>query len=147
MSSTLKEIEKKIQESKAEGDVVDLDLTGVAIGKFTPEIAALIEGQKSLEVLILTNCGLKNLANFPKGKFQALDLSSNEYSLDLYRLGDDAGIEVLATFPELTQVFLGSNKIKELSTVMKLKGLTRLIEIDFEGNPVSDNANYSKEVF
>lgn len=92
MSNPLKEIEKKIQESKAEGEVIDLDLTDVAIGKFTPEIAALIEAQKSLEVVILSNCGLKSLVNFPKCNLQAVDLSHNEYSLSLFRLSDDAGI-------------------------------------------------------
>lgn len=78
MSGALKEIENKIKESQEAGEVIDLDLTEVTIEKFTPEISALIERQKNLEVLILSNCGLKSLENFPKCKLQALDLSHNK---------------------------------------------------------------------
>ena len=44
-------------------------------------------------------------------------------------------------------MFLNNNAIRHLATVLSLKDLPRLIEIDFSGNPVAEEENYSKEVF
>lgn len=43
----------------------------------------------------------------------------------------------LLRFPELTQVIFTNNKVEKLETVLALSGLKKLVEIDFEDNPVS----------
>lgn len=78
MANPLNEIKKKIDESKNGEELIDLDLTEIKFDRFTPEICALIEKEKNLEVLIIAGCGLKSLAHFPKCKFQAIDISNNE---------------------------------------------------------------------
>ena len=78
MGSPVEEIKKIINTAKADGNLIDLQLSGVKFDRFTPEIAQLIEREESLEVLILTGCGLITLEGFPKNKFQALELSSNK---------------------------------------------------------------------
>lgn len=78
--SALTEIKKRIQEAKKEeAELTELDLTSINIGKFTPEISALIEKEDKLEVIILVDCSLTTLAGFPKCGFQAIDLSQNSY--------------------------------------------------------------------
>jgi hypothetical protein len=65
----------------------------------------------------------------------------------LYRLDDNSHLEVLTNSPELTQIIFAENKVAQLDTVLKLKSLAKLVEIDFEGNPVTSNPDYFKSVF
>jgi Cys-tRNA synthase (O-phospho-L-seryl-tRNA:Cys-tRNA synthase) len=59
MSSVLKSIQDAIKkENEPAAKLVELNLTDVKIGKFTPDIKKAIEECKNLEILILTNCGL-----------------------------------------------------------------------------------------
>lgn len=79
MSNIVEEIKNKIKEAKAnDKNFTDLNLGGVEIGKFTPEINALIEDIKNLEVLYLNECGLTTLEGFPKVDLVAVDLSQNK---------------------------------------------------------------------
>ena len=79
MEGLLGEIKKIIKDSKTKDGLIELDLSKLKFVQFTPEISALIEGEKSLEVLILSGVGLKTLAGYPKCKLQATDLSDNKY--------------------------------------------------------------------
>jgi hypothetical protein len=49
--------------------------------------------------------------------------------------------------PDLSQLIFAENKVEKLETVHKLAKLSKLIEIDFEGNPVASEPNYSSSVF
>ena len=52
-------------------------------------------------------------------------------------LNDDSSIKVLAEHTNLTQIFAVDNKIERISTIMELKSLPSLVEVDFSENPVT----------
>lgn len=73
------EVKKKIDEiKKKDPNFTELDLSEVKIGKFTPEINALIEKCKNVEILHLIDCDLTTLEGFPNGQFAAIDFSKNK---------------------------------------------------------------------
>lgn len=65
----------------------------------------------------------------------------------LFRLSDDSNFDELLKFPNLTQIIFTENKVEKLETVLSLSRLTKLVEIDFEGNPVTSAEGYPKQVF
>lgn len=74
---------KSIQEAiKSEGNDpskhVELNLSKIQIGEFTPDIKKAIEACKNLEILILTECGLTSLNNMPELDLTAIDLTANQ---------------------------------------------------------------------
>ena len=104
--------------------VRDLDLSGVKTGGdidiecFTSEFA-------NLETLDLSQSTLTNLRGFPKLKnLKKLELTSNRLS---------RGLEVLKECPNLTQIILNNNKIKELEVLEPLGNLKHLthLEVNF----------------
>ena len=104
--------------------VRDLDLSGVKTGGdidiecFTSEFA-------NLETLDLSNSTITNLRGFPKLKnLKKLELSCNRLS---------RGLEVLKECPNLTQIILNNNKIKELEVLEPLGNLKHLthLEVNF----------------
>ena len=104
--------------------VRDLDLSGVKTGGdidiecFTSEFA-------NLETLDLSQSTLTNLRGFPKLKnLKKLELSCNRLS---------RGLEILKECPNLTQIILNSNKIKELEVLEPLGHLKHLthLEVNF----------------
>lgn len=75
--STLKEVQEAINNAGLVDSLVELNLTDIKIGKLTPEIKKAIEKCKSLEILILSGCGLNSLDNLPESDLTAIDLTSN----------------------------------------------------------------------
>ena len=101
--------------------VRDLDLSGVKTGGdidiecFTSEFA-------NLETLDLSNSTITNLRGFPKLKnLKKLELSSNRLS---------RGLEILKECPNLTQISLQNNKIKELEVLEPLGHLKHLTHLE-----------------
>ena len=101
--------------------VRDLDLSGVKTGGdidiecFTSEFA-------NLETLDLSNSTITNLRGFPKLKnLKKLELSSNRLS---------RGLEILKECPNLTQIILNNNKIKELEVLEPLGHLKHLTHLE-----------------
>lgn len=77
--SALKSIQEAIKnEGNDPSKLVELNLSQIVIGKFTPEIKKVIEGCKNLEILILTECGLDSLDNMPELDLTAIDLTANK---------------------------------------------------------------------
>ena len=132
----LKNIIKKIKE---EGDALELNLEGVKFPRFTPTMKDDIEELKGLEVMILIDCGLETLEGFPKINLQAIDLSKNKYLSSENSLTDDSCLNVLAEQKNLAQIFAANNKIEKIASIMELKSLPNLVEVDFSENPVSEN--------
>jgi Leucine-rich repeat (LRR) protein len=85
-------------------------------GGFTPEMKEELEKCVSLNSLVLTECQLNSLENFPDiPELVHLDLSTN--------LIPDKEVSKLSKFKKLEFLSLAENKITKLSTVQQLKGL------------------------
>jgi Leucine-rich repeat (LRR) protein len=48
-------------------------------------------------------------------------------------------LNVLAEQKNLAQIFAANNKIDKIASIMELKSLPNLVEVDFSENPVSEN--------
>merc|ERR1719458_2358567 len=117
-------------------EVRDLDLSGVKTGGdidiecFTSEFA-------NLETLDLSNSTITNLRGFPKLK--KLDLSYNRLS---------RGPEILKECPNLTQISLQNNKIKELEVLEPLGHLKHLTHLELGlGDELPAEVGYRAKVF
>merc|ERR1719458_225049 len=117
-------------------EVRDLDLSGVKTGGdidiecFTSEFA-------NLETLDLSNSTITNLRGFPKLK--KLDLSYNRLS---------RGPEILKECPNLTQIILNNNKIKELEVLEPLGHLKHLTHLELGlGDELPAEVGYRAKVF
>lgn len=49
-------------------DILEFDISGILVGKFTPEIKKVLEEMVNLEVLIIAECDITSLENFPTFK-------------------------------------------------------------------------------
>jgi hypothetical protein len=76
--SALKSIQEAINQEGDPSKLIELNLSEIKIGKFTPEIKKAIELCSNLEILILTDCGLDSLDNMPKLDLTAIDLTANK---------------------------------------------------------------------
>ena len=76
----------------------------------------------NLETLDLSNSTITNLRGFPKLKnLKKLELSCNRLS---------RGLEILKECPNLTQIILNNNKIKELEVLEPLGHLKHLTHLE-----------------
>ena len=71
--SALSEIKDRLD--KEPDNLNMMELSGINIGAFTPEIKAYLERFKKVKVLMLRNCHLDSLDNLPSWKLTAIDLS------------------------------------------------------------------------
>nr|XP_033775921.1 LOW QUALITY PROTEIN: acidic leucine-rich nuclear phosphoprotein 32 family member A [Geotrypetes seraphini] len=104
------------------------------------KIEGLTDEFEELEFLSTINVGLTSVANLPKLiKLKKLELSDNRIS---------GGLEVLAAkCPNLTQLNLSGNKIKDLSTIEPLKKLENLKSLDLFNCEVTNLNDYRENVF
>ncbi|XP_013913289.1 PREDICTED: acidic leucine-rich nuclear phosphoprotein 32 family member B-like [Thamnophis sirtalis] len=88
----------------------------------------------------MINVRLLSISNLPKlSKLRKLELSDNRIS---------GGLEVLAEkTPNLTQLNLSGNKIKEISTLDPLKKLPHLRNLDLFNCEVTTLNNYRESIF
>lgn len=76
--SALKSIQEAIKKAEEDaGELIELNLSEIHIGSFTPEIKKVIEKCKNLEILVLAECGLQSLDNMPDCELTAIDLTAN----------------------------------------------------------------------
>ncbi|XP_051779614.1 acidic leucine-rich nuclear phosphoprotein 32 family member E [Erpetoichthys calabaricus] len=104
------------------------------------EVEGLTEDFKDLQFLSMINVGLTSLAKLPTfSKLRKLELSDNNIS---------GGLETLAEkCPNLTELNLSGNKIKDLSTVEALKNLKNLKSLDFLNCEIANLADYREVMF
>jgi len=104
------------------------------------KIEGLTDEFEELEFLSTINVGLTSVANLPKlKKLKKLELSDNRIS---------GGLEVLAErCPNLTNLNLSGNKIKDLSTIEPLKKLENLKSLDLFNCEVTNLGEYRDNVF
>uniref|UniRef100_A0A8C6VB57 Acidic leucine-rich nuclear phosphoprotein 32 family member n=1 Tax=Naja naja TaxID=35670 RepID=A0A8C6VB57_NAJNA len=104
------------------------------------KINGLSSDFENLEFLSMINVQLNSISNLPKlNKLRKLELSDNRIS---------GGLEVLAEkTPNLTQLNLSGNKIKEISTLEPLKKLPHLRNLDLFNCEVTTLINYRESIF
>ncbi|KAM7015519.1 acidic leucine-rich nuclear phosphoprotein 32 family member A isoform 1-T1 [Tautogolabrus adspersus] len=104
------------------------------------KIEGLTDEFEELEFLSTINVGLTTVAHLPKlNKLKKLELSDNRIS---------GGLEVLAAkCPNLTNLNLSGNKIKDLSTIEPLKELATLKSLDLFNCEVTNLNEYRDNVF
>ncbi|XP_032095041.1 acidic leucine-rich nuclear phosphoprotein 32 family member B-like [Thamnophis elegans] len=104
------------------------------------KISGLSPDFENLELLSMINVRLLSISNLPKlSKLRKLELSDNRIS---------GGLEVLAEkTPNLTQLNLSGNKIKEISTLDPLKKLPHLRNLDLFNCEVTTLNNYRESIF
>ncbi|XP_039619089.1 acidic leucine-rich nuclear phosphoprotein 32 family member E [Polypterus senegalus] len=104
------------------------------------EVEGLTEDFKDLQFLSMINIGLTSLAKLPTfSKLRKLELSDNNIS---------GGLETLAEkCPNLTELNLSGNKIKDLSTVEALKNLNNLKSLDLFNCEIANLADYREVIF
>lgn len=137
--SVVSTINELIKERGKPQQITELLVTDVEIVKFTPEVAALLEKCKKVEVLELSSCRLESLEllpNFPKLK--VADLSDNKLT--------DKDLEIIAKMKSLNQVFLERNSIERIESLDALKDLPDLERLELGGNPVVDLPDYRQKV-
>ncbi|CAD8073945.1 unnamed protein product [Paramecium sonneborni] len=133
------EIKEKTQEQQ--GKLLEFDLENVKIEKLDKQTADLLEKQNQLESLSLVECSLKTLEGFPKlPNLQNLVLETNSL--------DGQAIKFIAnTYPKLMCLSLAENQIKTFSELEPIKNLKKLQQLDLSDNPISEQADYFKNVF
>ncbi|CAH1407674.1 unnamed protein product [Nezara viridula] len=102
-------------------------------------IEGLTDEFTNLRSLSLINVGLTSLKGFPKlPNLQKLELSDNRIS---------NGLNLLHTSPNLTNLNLSGNKIKDLETLEPLKEFEHLKSLDLFNNEVTCIENYRERLF
>lgn len=102
-------------------------------------IEGLTDEFTNLKTLSLINVGLTSLKGFPKlPNLQRLELSDNRIT---------NGLNLLHTSPNLTNLNLSGNKIKDLETLEPLKDFEHLKSLDLFNNEVTSIENYRDKLF
>ncbi|XP_054639109.1 acidic leucine-rich nuclear phosphoprotein 32 family member E-like [Dunckerocampus dactyliophorus] len=104
------------------------------------EVQGVTEEFKGLEVLRMVNVGLKSLSKLPSlPKLHKLDVSDNAIC---------GGLEALAEkCPNLADINLSGNKIREVGAIEALKSLKNLKTLDLFGCEVTTLDDYRDDVF
>lgn len=103
------------------------------------QISGLSEAFSNLEVLSLINVGLTTLKGFPAlPKLKKLELSDNRLT---------GGLNLLSGCPNIQQLNLSGNKIKDCETLEPLKELKQLKSLDLFNCEVTSVENYREKVF
>mmetsp|Transcript_43826 Transcript_43826/g.50695 ORF Transcript_43826/g.50695 Transcript_43826/m.50695 type:complete len:210 (+) Transcript_43826:62-691(+) len=135
------EVLKAIKEQTEENDSLDeLVLDQIKFSKFTPEVVKAIEKIKGLSFLSLNDCGLTSLEGFP-----------NLPSLIRCEVTDNkipgSSLSHLAQSTELQSLSLGGNPINSIDDLKPLTTLTKIVQLDLFGCPVSEQDDYREKVF
>lgn len=141
MKEGIQLIKRRIKELGQPIDkITEMDLSGNQLQKFTPEIKQLLEQCKQLQTLILCECDLVSLENFPKlPRLTLLDLSTNS-------LPDDE-IKKVSTLDTLTDLNIADNKITKLETIKALSSLKNLQSLECADNDIEKLPDYFKTIF
>jgi Leucine-rich repeat (LRR) protein len=129
--SVVAEVKRLIADTRARKDqLTALEVTELAIGSFTPPLAALLEGLSQLRFLSLTACALRSLASLPKlPLLEQMDLTSNQL--------DDLELQHLGKYRRLKVVNLPDNQIASLHALDHLLPLSSLEQLELYENPIA----------
>ena len=130
---------KEIDEAIAAGDTEEIILDNIEFGEITAELKKKLEAVENLEMLSISQCKLKSLANFPNlPNLLRLELIENEFPA--------ADLKHLTQLADLQSLSLSSNDIK---TVDDLKVLAELpiSQLDLSDTPLAGQADYREQVF
>ncbi|XP_026466404.1 acidic leucine-rich nuclear phosphoprotein 32 family member A isoform X2 [Ctenocephalides felis] len=131
-------MEKRIELEKrgrTPSEIIELNLDNCR----STTIIGLTDEFTNLKSLSLINVGLTSLKGFPKlPNLKRLELSDNRISV---------GLNLLHTSPNLTHLNLSGNKIKDLETLLPLKELKHLKNLDLFNNEVTSIEDYKVKVF
>ena len=136
-------IKQKIMSLSGESEFDKLEYTNLILDdlnlqQITDEDKEYLEGFTECQYLSLNSTQLKSLHNLPKlPKLVRLDIMDNTIESGLEMIfeqygsmeGEDAGLRVLK---------LGNNRIKDFQEIEKLKGLTKLMQLDLTKNPINE---------
>ncbi|BFZ26155.1 hypothetical protein BsWGS_29190 [Bradybaena similaris] len=115
--------------------ILDLNLDNCRASK----IEGLTSEFTNLQTLSLINLGLQTLEGFPKlGNLRKLELSDNRIS---------GGLNHLLGCPNLTNLSLSGNKIKDFDVLDSLKDLHFLRSLDLFNCEVTNHEQYREKVF
>ena len=130
---------QKYTEGEAPENVIEIDLEGWTSESISTQEKILLEKYQSIDSLSFSGCGLKHLENFPVFEDLArLDLSNNQIEKGLINLEHLQGI---------MQISLENNKIADIEEFKHLAGITSLISLMVEGNPIANQTNYREKLF
>ena len=83
----------------------------------------------------------------PKLNLQALDLSSNKYSIFYISISDEE-LKNLRQYTGLIQLSLKENQIKSFDAIKtNLSGCKNMEELEFSNNPVEKESGFRKFIF
>lgn len=117
-----------------------MDLTGIPIISFSPDLSLIIENHPRIESLILAECSLCSLDNFPTlPNLTNLDLSSNFLS--------DRNIEALLSCKAIVKLNLADNKIENAKSLSPFRRMQSLTSLNLVDNPVQSTEEYRKLMF
>jgi len=135
----IKEIDDMIKD--ADGELEDLNLDNLEIGKFTKALTGKLEKLKELATLTINECSLESLAGFPKlPNLIRLEAFNNQFK------GTDIKI-LVDKIPKVKALFLGENQINEFDEITSLSTLKELTHLDLSSTKLSEKDDYRTKVF
>jgi len=142
-SNPIKEALTRIEEEtqgQEISSVEELALDSIHFQKFAPELTSEIEKYTELLFLSLNDCALTSLAGFPKlQKLIRLELTDNKINA--------AALSNLSQLTELQSLSLGGNPISSFEDLQAFTKLSKLIQLDLFGCPMSEDPKYRERIF
>ena len=120
-------------------DVEELNLESWKGASISVQEKKLLETYLNLDYFSLSDCGLKNLDNFPVlPKLIKLDLNKNDIK---------GGLDKLSPLKELMQLELSNNQLGTVADFLPLVSLTSLVSLDLKNCPVTLTEDYRQSIF
>ena len=119
----------------------NLILDDIKINQVNDEDKAYLNKFLNLEKLCMNSTGLTSLTNLPNelNKIARLELTDNSL--------EGSELPKLLVFAQTLQVLkIGNNKIQTIDEVKQLAGLTELIQLDIQHNPITNVDNYRQQI-
>jgi len=122
-------------------DLEELDLSNIgSINFLRPCDKEYIEKFEGISSFCMNQVNLESLVNWPKlNSVYLLNLNGNKLKTGLKELVDN--------MPHISELELEYNRFEDISEFHVLKGLTNLVSITLQGNPITKLPNYRQELF
>jgi len=122
-------------------DLEELDLSNIGhINSLRRCDKEFIEKFEGISSLCMIQVNLKSLKNWPKlNSVYLLNLNGNKLKTGLK--------EVVDNMPHISELELEYNRFEDINEFHVLKGLTNLVSITLQGNPITKLPSYRQELF